>query len=28
VWLAFALGMRPVNRIGGGSFTMGTVKGR
>ena len=28
VWLAFALGMRPVNRIGGDSFTMGTVKGR
>jgi hypothetical protein len=27
-WLAFALGMRPVNRIGGDSFTMGTVKGR
>jgi len=27
-WLALALGMRPVNRIGGDSFTMGTVKGR
>jgi len=27
-WLAFAIGMRPVNRIGGDSFTMGTVKGR
>lgn len=27
-WLALALGMRPVNRIGGESFTMGTVKGR
>ncbi len=28
VWLALAIGMRPVNRIGGESFTMGTVKGR
>ena len=28
VWLAVALGMRPVNRIGSESFTMGTVKGR
>jgi MFS family permease len=27
-WLALALGMRPVNRIGAESFTMGTVKGR
>jgi MFS family permease len=27
-WLALAIGMRPVNRIGGESFTMGTVKGR
>jgi MFS family permease len=27
-WLAVAIGMRPVNRIGGESFTMGTVKGR
>lgn len=27
-WLALAAGMRPVNRIGGDSFTMGTVKGR
>jgi MFS family permease len=27
-WLAFARGMRPVNRIGGESFTMHTVKGR
>lgn len=27
-WLALAAGMRPVNRIGGESFTMGTVKGR
>jgi MFS family permease len=28
VWLAIAIGMRPVNRSGGESFTMGTVKGR
>ena len=28
LWLALAIGMRPVNRIGGESFTMGTVKGR
>jgi MFS family permease len=27
-WLGIAYGMRPVNRIGGESFTMGTVKGR
>jgi MFS family permease len=27
-WLALAAGMRPVNRIGAESFTMGTVKGR
>jgi hypothetical protein len=27
-WLAFARSMRPVNRIGGESFTMHTVKGR
>ncbi|MDH4322946.1 MAG: MFS transporter [Betaproteobacteria bacterium] len=27
-WLAIAYGMRPVNRIGGESFTMSTVKGR
>jgi MFS family permease len=27
-WLAVARGMRPVNRIGGESFTMHTVKGR
>lgn len=27
-WLAVAAGMRPVNRIGAESFTMGTVKGR
>jgi MFS family permease len=27
-WLAVAIGMRPVNRIGGESFTIGTVKGR
>ena len=27
-WLALAASMRPVNRIGGDSFTMGTVKGR
>jgi MFS family permease len=27
-WLAFAWGMRPVNRIGGESFTMHTVKER
>lgn len=27
-WLAVAVGMRPVNRIGAESFTMGTVKGR
>jgi MFS family permease len=27
-WLALAAGMRPVNRIAGGSFTMDTVKGR
>jgi MFS family permease len=28
VWLGIAYGMRPVNRIGGESFTMETVKGR
>lgn len=27
-WLGIAYGMRPVNRIGGESFTMSTVKGR
>jgi predicted MFS family arabinose efflux permease len=27
-WLAIAIGMRPVNRTGGESFTMGTIKGR
>ena len=27
-WLGIAYGMRPVNRISGESFTMGTVKGR
>jgi MFS family permease len=27
-WLGIAYGMRPVNRIGDESFTMGTVKGR
>jgi hypothetical protein len=27
-WLTVARGMRPVNRIGGESFTMHTVKGR
>jgi MFS family permease len=27
-WLGIAFGMRPVNRIGGESFRMGTVKGR
>jgi predicted MFS family arabinose efflux permease len=27
-WLVVAAGMRPVNRIAGESFTMGTVKGR
>jgi MFS family permease len=27
-WLAVAVGMRPVNRIAGQSFRMGTVKGR
>jgi len=27
-WLAFAFTMRPVNRIGAESFTMGTLKGR
>jgi MFS family permease len=27
-WFGIAYGMRPVNRIGGESFTMGTVKGR
>jgi predicted MFS family arabinose efflux permease len=27
-WLGIAYGMRPVNRIGGESFTMGPVKGR
>jgi MFS family permease len=27
-WLVVATGMRPVNRIGGESFTMSTVKGR
>jgi MFS family permease len=27
-WLGIAFGMRPVNRMGGESFTMGTVKGR
>jgi MFS family permease len=27
-WLAVAIGMRPVNRTGGESFTMHTVKGR
>jgi MFS family permease len=27
-WLAIAIGMRPVNRTGGESFTMGTSKGR
>jgi MFS family permease len=27
-WLVIALGMRPVNRIGAESFTMGTLKGR
>ena len=28
VWLAVVAGIRPVNRIGAESFTMGTVKGR
>lgn len=27
-WLGLAVGLRPVNRIGGESFRMGTVKGR